>query len=347
MVPGGQHRAAWSAIVAVLLVAALGFVMLRNLSVVDRPSAAVPRGEPGSRAPYAGKTIVFLDSYHEGYEWSDGITDGIRTALEGSGVDLKIIRMDTKRNPDEEFKRRAGERAREEIDRLRPDVIIACDDNAFAHVVMPYYRDAAVPIVFCGLNWDASLYGAPYSNTTGMVEVSLTTQLISHLRAHARGNRIGYLSADTETERKNASYYDKLFGITFASTRFVKTMDGWEDAFLRMQDEVDVLIFENNAGIGDWDDARATAFAARHTAIPAGTTNPWIMGTVLIGLTKVPEEQGEWSARRALDILGGTAPGDIPVVTNVRGKVFLNFSLAEKLGVVFPPDLVKNAEVVR
>lgn len=339
---GGHLRSyAWGAAALLFLAGSFALVM-RNGTVWEGTPAPAP-----AAAHLAGKRVLFLDSYHEGYEWSDGITNGVLSVLEGSGVELRIVRMDTKRNTDEAFKVRAGRLAKEEIDHFAPDVLIAADDNAFKYVVMPFYRDAVLPVVFCGLNWDASLYGAPYANTTGMVEVSLTTQLISNLATYATGSRIGYLSADTETERKNAFFYDKLFGIQFASTRFVTTMAQWEDAFLRMQDEVDVLIFENNAGIADWDDARAALFAREHTRIVAGTTNPWIMNTVLIGLTKIPEEQGEWSALRALDILNGKKPSEIPVATNVRGKVYLNFSLAEKLGIVLSPDLIKNAEIVR
>ena len=55
---------------------------------------------------YDGKKVLFIDSYHEGYGWSDGITKGIETTLDGSGVELNIVRMDTKRNTDDAFKKK-------------------------------------------------------------------------------------------------------------------------------------------------------------------------------------------------------------------------------------------------
>ncbi|MEY4744986.1 MAG: hypothetical protein RL272_931 [Candidatus Parcubacteria bacterium] len=337
---GNFRRFGWIAVLLALSAGAVALVL----------GGARPPQSSGVKTPVgalSGKKVLFLDSYHEGYEWSDGIASGIRSKLEGTGVQLKIVHMDTKRNPEEEFKRRAGEAAKAEIERFSPDVVISADDNAFKYVVMPFYRDAKLPIVFCGINWDASSYGAPYSNTTGMVEVSLTTRLIADLSGFAKGSRIGYLSADTETERKNAFYYDKLFSIKFSKVSFVKTMKEWEDAFDRMQKEVDILIFENNAGIADWDADAAAAFAKSHTRIPVGTTNPWVMPTALMGLTKVPEEQGEWSAMRALDIIKGAKPSDIPVTTNERGDIFLNFTIADELGVRLPPALIKSAKVVR
>src|SRR3989344_4725417 len=95
--------------------------------------------------------------------------------------------MDTKRNPAEEFKKKAGEDAHLAIEVFKPDVLMVSDDNAFKYIIVPFYKDVALPVVFSGLNWDASLYGAPYANTTGMIEISLTNQIIDHLKTYARG----------------------------------------------------------------------------------------------------------------------------------------------------------------
>ncbi|MDP3958138.1 MAG: ABC transporter substrate binding protein [bacterium] len=296
---------------------------------------------------YAGKKIMYIDSYHAGYDWSDGITKGVKSVLDPSGVDLEIVRMDTKNNPSEEFKLAAGAAARDAIEAFRPDVLLVSDDNAFKYVVQAYYKDAALPIVFSGLNWDASLYGAPYSNTTGMIEVSLTNQIIDHLKNYAKGTRVGYLSADTETERKNLTYYGTLLNITFSRSYFAKTMAEWKAQFTKLQNEVDLIIFENNAGITDWNEADAEAYALANTKVPVGTTNPWIMPYALLGITKIPDEQGEWQAETALKILDGASPSSIPLVKNKRGQLMANLKLAGKLKVTFPSSILKNAEVVQ
>lgn len=296
---------------------------------------------------FLGKKIMYVDSYHEGYEWSDGITSGVRSVLDDTGIELRIIRMDTKRNPAEAFKAAGGEKARQEIEAFRPDVLIVSDDNAFKYIVQKFYMNAALPVVFCGLNWDASTYDAPYKNTTGMVEVSLTTRIIDHLRLYAKGDRLGYLSAETETEHKNLEWYKKLFGLNFTKEYFVKDMASWKKAFSALQQETDLVIFENNAGILDWDNAEAAAYAKEHSRVPVGTTNPWTMPESLLGITKVPEEQGIWSAKTALAILAGARPDTIPLVTNKQGRLIVNLTIAEELGIVVAPDVLKNAEIVR
>lgn len=85
---------------------------------------------PSLAASLAGKKVLFIDSYHEGYGWSDGITTGIKTGLQDSGVELKVIRMDTKRNTGDAFKKEAALKAKAEIEAFKPDVVIASDDNA-------------------------------------------------------------------------------------------------------------------------------------------------------------------------------------------------------------------------
>lgn len=326
----------------------LGVILLTTISgciTTESPTKDIKIIEIPTKT-YEGKKILYIDSYHAGYEWSDGVTRGVENILNNTGVELKILRMDTKRNDSRAFAEKAGLGAKSVIEEFRPDVVIASDDNAFNYVIMPYYRDADLPVVFCGINWDVSIYGGPYKNTAGMIEISLTSQLISYLKEYSKGNRIGYLSADTETERKNALYYNKLFNINFTKIYFVKTQEEWKEAFLKLQDEVDIFIFENNAGINNWSDSDAEAFALNNTKIPVGTTNYWTMQSSLIGMTKIAEEQGEWSARTALRILNGTRPSDIPIVTNEKGMLYVNLKIAEKLGAIFKPELLKNAQII-
>ena len=86
---------------------------------------------------YAGKKVLFVDSYHQGYAWSDGITSGIKSVLESKGVELKIIQMDTKRNTSEDFKKEAAAKAKSVIESFHPDVVIAADDNASKYLIAP------------------------------------------------------------------------------------------------------------------------------------------------------------------------------------------------------------------
>ncbi|MCX9013112.1 MAG: ABC transporter substrate binding protein, partial [Candidatus Methanoperedens sp.] len=230
---------------------------------------------------------------------------------------------------------------------FKPDVVIASDDPAFKYVIMPYYRDATLPFVFCGINWDVSIYGGPYKNTAGMIEVSLTPQLISYLKEYSKGDRIGFIAGNTTTDWKNTEYYKKLFNINLTKEYHVDTFEKWKESFLKLQKEVDILIIENKGGISNWDDREAEAFVLENIKIPAGATQVYMTPYSLIGFTKIAEEQGEWSAQTALHILNGTRPSDIPIVTNKKGMLYVNLKIADKLGAIIKPELLKNAEIIR
>jgi ABC-type uncharacterized transport system substrate-binding protein len=309
-------------------------------------AAATLIGVTGT-ADAAGKKVMLIDSYHQGYEWSDGIEAGVKSVAGAKGLELKVVHMDTKRNPGDAFAKAAGLKAKEAVDAYKPDVLIACDDNASKFVVEPFYKNAALPVVFCGVNWDGSGYGYPYKNATGMVEVALIPQLIENLKGFAKGSRVGFLTADTETERKEGVWIKKLFKVDFAAEEYVKTMAAWKDAFKKLQSQADMLILNSAAGIADWNEAEAAAFALEHGKIPSGTAYAWLMPVSMVGLIKVAEEQGEWSAATAVKIMEGASPASIPVTQNKKASVSLNAKLGAKAGIVFPPALLRNATVLK
>ena len=300
---------------------------------------------PAYAGPYTGKKIFHVCSYHEGYEWSDGVKEGIDKVLIGKGIIFKTFDMDTKRNSDEEFKRAAGLEAKKIIDRFSPDVIIISDDNAFKYLVMPFYRDADIPVVFCGINWDASIYEIPYSNTTGMVEVNLIEPAIKALAQYANGQRVGFLDGDVFTARKELEHYKNIAQFECVA-RYVTNFEQWKEGFIAMQDEADMLILRNNGGIAGWDDEAAGIFVREHTKIPTGTTMEHMAKFVLLSFAKSPQEQGEWAAQAALRIIDGEKPADIEISQNKKGRLFINLGIADNLGIIFSPTKLKHAEII-
>jgi hypothetical protein len=314
--------------------------------VSDPASDTAPGQEENSGPDYTDKKILWINSYHEGYPWSDGIEAGLHEVLDGTGVELKIVQMDTKRNLDEAFGQSAGMKAKAEIEAFQPDVVIASDDNAQKYLIVPYLKGTQVPVIFNGVNWDASAYGFPTSNVTGMIEVELPDQLVDLLKAHAEGDRIGYLTIDTETERKVVDTYNQRFFDGQMQPYWVTTQDEFKTAFLAAQQEVDILFMGNNAGSDTWDEEGMKEFVLRNTTVPTGSINDWMAPYTLLTLAKSAKEQGVWSAQAALQIFDGTPVSEIPVVENKKGEMIVNLELADKLGVVFAPSLLKNALIL-
>ncbi len=290
--------------------------------------------------------ILFINSYHKGYAWSDGIQRGVETALaENKSILFKTIEMDTKRNTSAEFILEAALKVKQYIEEFKPDVVIAADDNASKYVVEPYYKDADLPFVFCGVNWDASIYGYPYSNATGMVEVSLIKQVIRQLQIYAKGSRIGFIGGDVVTHYKELKYHKKLFNINYDRIYLVKTFKEWQEKYLQLQQEVDMIIFYNYAGISGVNDWQlAQKFILENTKISTSSVYRFMAPLVSITIAKSSEEQGRWSAQTALKILAGIKPSEIPIVQNKEEKPIFNMKLINKLGLRIPLSLLKMAE---
>ena len=290
--------------------------------------------------------ILYIDSYHQGYIWSADIASGINSILAGrQDVELKIFQMDTKRNQSENFKKTAAIKAKNLIVSWKPDVVIASDDNASKYLIVPYFKGGELPFVFCGLNWDADIYGFPARNVTGMIEVALYSSTINILKKFSKGHNIGYLASDTVSERKELENIIKRFNEKF-NVRLSKTFDELKRDFLSLQETSDMILIQECRSVKDFNHRHMVEFIEINTSIPTGSMQRYLIHYALITFSKIGEEQGEYAAKTALEILAGKSPQQIPIVSNKKSKIYLNMKLAKKLEIKFPMELIRNAHLI-
>lgn len=295
---------------------------------------------------YSGK-ILFVNSYHKGYEWSDGIEAGLLKALSNHNKELfKIVRMNTKLNKSEEYKNNAATEVKKVIENWRPDIVIIADDNALKHLYVPYFKESKIPFVFCGANWDVTVYDLPQKNITGMIEIDPAIETIELLKKYANGERLGFIGYNSISEYKTQENYEKQLNIKYTDGKFVDDFDEWKREYLRLQNRVDIILWQNPIGIKGWNEKQAIDFIIKNTRIPTGTTVDGHVKYALLGRVKISEEQGWWAGNTALKILNGTSPEDIPLTKNKESKLIINMTLANELGIKFPIDLLKEASFV-
>lgn len=283
---------------------------------------------------------LYVSSYHAGYEWNDGIEEGIENKLSGV-CHLDKYYLDTKRNTSIAFAEKAAIEAKNYIEKTNPDVVIACDDNASKYLIMPYYRDAKRPFVFCGLNWTAKEYGFPYSNVTGMIEVAPIRPLLKVINKIVGNVRDGvYLSAEVLTEHKDYERYKAKYAAHHVDLKgvFVTTRAEWKREYVKAQN-ADFIILNNNSGINDWDKDDIKAFVKARKSILTVTNYDWMIPYSMLAMTKLPQEQGEWAAQVALAILSGEKPGDIPIVVNRRWNIYVNAGLLAESAYKLPASI--------
>lgn len=293
------------------------------------------------------KKCFYLSSYHQGYAWSDGVEEGLRSALQGK-CELRQFDMDTKRHKDDAYKQQIALEAKAQIEAWQPDVVITSDDNAAKYVIKPFFKDHPIPFVFSGVNWTVDAYGFPYDNVTGIVEVAPVGAIFDRVSKIQGKPKTGfYLGADTLTERKNLERFIKAAdkrGVELKH-QLVDSMQEWIDSYKGAQD-TEFLIMGSNSGINDWNDEIARKTALEITRRISLTNHSWMMPFTVLGLTKVPQEHGEWAGKAALHILDGAKASDIPIISNRKWDIWLNENIQAKAGLSLPRSLRFKAKKV-
>jgi PAS domain S-box-containing protein len=138
------------------------------------------------------KNVLFLNSYQNGYAWSDGILDGVRSVLGDSGIpiDLHIEYMDTKRFFGDRYLQLLHEYYSYKYKDYKFSAIIVSDNNAL-NFMLKYHDDLfrTVPVFFCGINdyhpsmiKDASKYAGILENPDVVSNLNLARKFNPDLK---------------------------------------------------------------------------------------------------------------------------------------------------------------------
>ena len=100
--------------------------------------------------------VLYFNSYHIGYPWSDDTMRGMREVLDAHGVSLYIEFLDTKRFPEQFHEERYVEYVEHKYVDVQPDILVASDNAAYSF--LRNNRETlfpGVPIVFNGVNYSS------------------------------------------------------------------------------------------------------------------------------------------------------------------------------------------------
>lgn len=166
--------------------------------------------------------ILLLNSYHDGYVWSNQTKKGVQDVLDVhfDSYTLRIEHMDTKNNSSETYMQALFDMYRVKYGKDKFDLIVCADDNALKFL-LKYSKDLFddTPVFFCGVNTleAHNLEGA--KNFYGVVEKSSTRATVEvALRQNSNIENIYLIVDDTITGRstKNdvtremTTYYPEL-----------------------------------------------------------------------------------------------------------------------------------------
>lgn len=293
--------------------------------------------------------ISYINSYHRGYGSSDEVMRGIEEVLKPAGISLKTFFMDTKQHNSPAHLEKVTTEILTEIEKFKPHCLIASDDNAAKYIIAPHFKQGPLPVVFCGVNNSCGQYGLPTPHVTGMLEVLPVEQSITILkRMDPKIKTLTVLTENTTSARANRELLTPVYEAQGLTTRYVlvDTFEQWQAAFLQANQEADLICLPTNGAIKNWQADQAQKLLQENLRVPVLTHDDFMMPYAVFGLTKVAREQGQWAANTALSILNGQSPADIPVTQNQQTEMYINQTLAERIGFILPADLQDVCRVI-
>lgn len=157
--------------------------------------------------------VLVLNSYHDGYSWSDAEMQGITDIMgREASIEVHIEYMDTKRCQDASYLRQLADIYKHKYSKVRPRIILAADNDAMDF--LRQYRKSlfpGIPVVFLGINDYEDSMIAGMSPITGVIEeadYAGTIELALQLRPKAR--RVVVISDHTTTGQAHESAVRKI-----------------------------------------------------------------------------------------------------------------------------------------
>ncbi|WP_338667417.1 hybrid sensor histidine kinase/response regulator [Pseudodesulfovibrio methanolicus] len=287
------------------------------------------------------KSVLCLNSYHDGYQWSDAIMRGIRSILENSHykIDLQIEYMDAKRYNYEDVTRMLLRLYKEKFKNEKFDLIMTSDNDAYSFATQ--YRDIlfpGVPLVYCGVNF-LNTDDTDSDNATGVIEsFDLSKTLDVALRLHPDKRHITVVG-DSSTA---GAAIKRQVQSQLARYKVPLVAEYWTDMSLKnVLDRVahlpsdTFLFFIPYYQVIDGRFLTAEeAMQAIYTRSPVPIYTAWefLAGSGAVGGNMLSGYlHGQRAAEIALEILDGKSADDIPVYRETTGHYIFDYKVMQRL----------------
>ncbi len=299
-----------------------------------------------SGAPDKKRCVLLLQSYHQGYDWTDGITAGVQEVIEeqDAPIDLQIEYMDAKRDSRPASLEAVYDFYRRKLTQRDYDLVIAADDAALDFVLA--HREsvfAGVPVVFCGVDDFKPQRIAGVRDITGVGGgVNSRDHLDLALRLQPDLDEFVVLGGLSQSATDNAAKFSRI-APSYAGRPRIELMIGrpLEEVVMRLreldrQDAVFHLGPYLTPGGRLLSAAETARLIADQTEAPIYTfVEYWAGGSpeVLGGYMVSGRAVGRHVMGLASDILGGRDPDSIPVKMENPNVYIFNHAELERLGV--------------
>lgn len=318
---------------------------------------AEPPAPPAAPQPPEGarKNVLYLNSYHNGYSWSDHILQGIRETLAESpySIVFQVEYMDSKKFHYQDTVSTLYALYRDKFRNKTFDIIIA-SDNVAVDFLLQFGEELfpGVPIVFCGLNdVQASSLRATGREITGVLEnydVAYNIELALRLNPQLR--RMVVIGDDSVT---GAAIRNQVMA-QLGPFRDRLVVEEWSEYSLdQMLDWVrgqgpDTFFYF----VPIYRDIDGQFYSAEellekvHAASRAPLFSNWafLLGHGIVGGKLISGvRHGEMAARMAMQVLSGIRASSIPIVEQADQAYMFDNNELQRLFISpsqLPPDSI-------
>ncbi|WP_051305257.1 hybrid sensor histidine kinase/response regulator [Desulfogranum mediterraneum] len=299
------------------------------------------------------KHILYLNSYHHGYLWSDELLRGVRSVLTKSSykVDLQIEYMDAKKYNYPSITRQLLELYREKFQDERFDAVMVSDNDALNFALDNRASlFPGVPVVFCGIN-DIDSVDLASGNITGIVEsFDLLATIEVARQLHPGKNRMIVVgdqsTAGRAIERQIVTIADRYLKDFQVDFWFQLTL---EETLKRVEDlPADTFLF-----FAPWyqtiEDKFYTAEEVMESiyarsSVPIYTTWEFLLGHGTVGGRMLSGyAHGQEAAAMTLRLLKGEQIEQIPIVVQPTGSYIFDYKVMQRLKIkqtLLPPSSI-------
>lgn len=298
--------------------------------------------------------VLVVMSYGDTNPWENEIREGIESVL-GSKAQIKYLYLNTKYD----FTKGAdsARKAFSIYQDFRPDGVIAADDDAQSLFVVPYLRNkVSTPVMFCGVNAEASKYGYPARNVSGILERNHIGESIAFLKQLVPAVKtIAFLAPDDTMGKLYKRQIDgeaRSYSAKSSHVKLVRTLEEAAEVVGKLKHRSDALFLLSMSSLRDSannqpSDTHIYTTLSHHFGKPIiSASEIEIRHGLLCAVVKSGREQGSTAATMLSKAMSGIPLSLIPVTVNVEGKRMINVSVLKSLGIRPRPMALRGAELV-
>lgn len=291
--------------------------------------------------------VLFINSYHKGYAWSDDIEHGLldRITARNNGVEVSFEYLDSKRFRFDELAPTIAESMYIKYREYLPNLIVTADNTAFAFVKQ--YRDylfPGVPVVFCGFNNFTSAETEGMTQVTGVTEQTDVIGLVNlALRIQPEITTLAFIVSSADNT--NRILLDSVVSEAYPRFKGSYNVVILKDEPLKEVERRLALLPRTTAVFltgqtSDFGEGRALtpeesgAMISGISSFPSYTFWEFYLGKgVLGGALITGYDQGKEAADMALQILSGTPAASIPPLLVTPTRLEFDWKVMAKLGI--------------